>query len=78
MRWLDLPASGGDCDLLVAPVPKTGAKEGGALGHYIKQLMRVRAAHEQLRLLYVASTRACETLHLSAAPARRADGTRCV
>jgi ATP-dependent exoDNAse (exonuclease V) beta subunit len=75
MRWLDLPASGGDSDLLVAPVPKTGAKEGGALGHYIKQLMKARAAHEQLRLLYVASTRACETLHLSAAPARRADGT---
>ena len=75
MRWLDLPASGGDSDLLVAPVPKTGAKGGGVLGHYIKELMKTRAAHEQLRLLYVASTRASETLHLSAAPARRPDGT---
>jgi len=75
MRWLDLPASRGDSDLLVAPVPKTGAKGGGVLGHYIKELMKTRAAHEQLRLLYVASTRAGETLHLSAAPARRADGT---
>ena len=75
MRWLDLPASGGDSDLLVAPVPKTGAKGGGVLGHYIKELMKTRAAHEQLRLLYVASTRASHTLHLSAAPARRPDGT---
>jgi len=75
MRWLDLPRSGGGSDLLVAPVPRTGARQGGILGRYIKQLMKVRGAHEQLRLLYVATTRACHTLHLSAAPPRRPDGT---
>jgi ATP-dependent helicase/nuclease subunit A len=75
MRWLDLPKSGGGSDLLVAPVPRTGAKEGGALGRYIKQLMKTRRENEQLRLLYVASTRARETLHLSAAPPLKADGT---
>jgi len=75
MRWLDLPKGGGGSDLLVAPVPRTGARQGGILGRYIKQLMKVRAAHEQLRLLYVATTRARHTLHLSAAPPRRADGT---
>jgi ATP-dependent helicase/nuclease subunit A len=74
MRWLDLPRSGGGSDLLVAPVPKTG-KEGGALGRYIKRLVKKRAEHEQLRLLYVASTRARETLHLSAAPPVTEDGT---
>jgi ATP-dependent exoDNAse (exonuclease V) beta subunit len=75
MRWLDLPRSGGGSDLLVAPVPRTGARQGGILGRYIKELMKVRGAHEQLRLLYVATTRACHTLHLSAAPQRRADGS---
>jgi ATP-dependent exoDNAse (exonuclease V) beta subunit len=75
MRWLDLPRSGGGSDLLVAPVPRTGARQGGILGLYIKHLMKVRGAHEQLRLLYVAATRARQSLHLSAAPQRRADGT---
>ena len=75
MRWLDLPRSRGGSDLLVAPVPRTGARQGGELGLYIKHLIKVRAAHEQLRLLYVACTRARRTLHLSAAPPRRADGT---
>jgi len=75
MRWLDLPRRGGGSDLLVAPVPQAGAEDGGELGRYIKQLSKARLAHEQLRLLYVASTRARETLHWSAAPPLRADGS---
>ena len=75
MRWLDLPRRGGGSDLLVAPVPKVGAQEGGALGRYIKELMKRRAAHEQLRLLYVACTRARATLHLSAALPLKSDGS---
>jgi ATP-dependent helicase/nuclease subunit A len=74
MTWLDLPRNAGGSDLLVAPVSKTGASEGGAVGAYLKRLIKVRAGHEQLRLLYVASTRACESLHVSAAPKCRADG----
>jgi ATP-dependent helicase/nuclease subunit A len=76
MTWLDLPRSCGGSDLLVAPVSKTGAEEGGALGAYLKRLIRVRAGHEQLRLLYVACTRARESLHMSGTPLLRADGTR--
>lgn len=75
MRSLDLPRRAGGSDLLVAPVPKAGAKEGGVLGAYIKRLTKVRAQHEQLRLLYVAATRAKESLHLSAAPKLKADGS---
>lgn len=75
MRWLDLPRPDGGSDLLVAPVPRRGATEGGELGRYIKRLANARAAHEQLRLLYVACTRARDTLHLSAAPPVREDGT---
>jgi len=74
MTWLDLPNAAGGSDLLVAPVAKSGAKEAGLLGAYLKRLIRVRAAHEQLRLLYVACTRACESLHLSSAPKCDADG----
>lgn len=75
MRWLDLPKAAGGSDLLVAPVPKIGAQDAGLLGAYIKELIKVRAGHEQLRLLYVASTRARESLHLSAAPRLKSDGT---
>jgi ATP-dependent helicase/nuclease subunit A len=74
MTWLDLPNAQGGSDLLVAPVAKTGVKEAGLLGSYLKRLIRVRGAHEQLRLLYVACTRACESLQLSAAPRCDADG----
>lgn len=74
MTWLDLPRRAGGSDLLVAPVSKTGAQEGGVLGAYLRRLIKVRAGHEQLRLLYVASSRARESLHVSAAPKRRADG----
>ena len=75
MMWLDLPKASGGSDLLVAPVAKSGAKDAARLGQYLKRLMSIRAGHEQLRLLYVASTRARASLHVSAAPKRRADGT---
>jgi ATP-dependent exoDNAse (exonuclease V) beta subunit len=68
MRCLDLPRRGGGSDLLVAPVPRSGAQKVAELGAAIKKLMKIRRENEQLRLLYVASTRARETLHLSAAP----------
>jgi ATP-dependent helicase/nuclease subunit A len=75
MTWLDLPRRAGGSDLLVAPVSKIGAPKGGELGAYLKRLIKVRAEHEQLRLLYVATTRARDSLHISAAPKLRLDGT---
>ena len=74
LRWLDLPRTEGQSDLIMAPVPAIGDDEGGEVTAYLKRLISRRAANEQTRLLYVAATRAKQTLQLSAAPKPRADG----
>jgi ATP-dependent helicase/nuclease subunit A len=67
LRWLDLPRSeAGGSDLLLAPAPPVGAEDPRGVGALIKRLHEQRAAHEQLRLLYVAATRARRSLHLYA------------
>ncbi len=64
LRWLDLPREGEGSDLLMAPrtdaleTPK--ARSSTAIS---KRLMAARSANEQIRLLYVAMTRAKRTLH---------------
>jgi ATP-dependent helicase/nuclease subunit A len=75
LRWLDLPRREGESDLVMAPVPAIGDDAGGTVGVYLKRLMAKRAANEQTRLLYVATTRAKKTLFLSAAPKAKQDGT---
>jgi ATP-dependent helicase/nuclease subunit A len=75
LRWLDLPRSDEGSDLLMAPVPIIGDTEGGDLNAYLKRLMNARTANEQARLLYVAMTRARQSLHVSGSPKVRADGT---
>lgn len=75
LRWLDLPRSEGESDLIMAPVPAIGDDEGGEVSRYLKRLTARRAANEQARLLYVATTRAKRTLELSAAPKLKVDGT---
>jgi ATP-dependent helicase/nuclease subunit A len=74
LRWLDLPRKEGESDLIMAPVPAIGDDEGGEVSAYVKRLTSRRAANEQTRLLYVAATRAKQTLELSAAPKTKADG----
>jgi ATP-dependent exoDNAse (exonuclease V) beta subunit len=75
LRWLDLPRAEDErSDLIMAPVPVIGDEEPGEVNAFLKRLMAVRAGNEQVRLLYVAATRAKRTLHLYAAPAPRADG----
>jgi ATP-dependent exoDNAse (exonuclease V) beta subunit len=79
LRWLDLPrpaAEGGpfDSDLLMAPVPALDAEGAGAVGRYLKRLTQRRQQNEQVRLLYVALTRARHSLHLSASTPLRQDG----
>jgi ATP-dependent helicase/nuclease subunit A len=75
LRWLDLPRSEGESDLIMAPVPAIGDDEGGEVSTYLKRLISRRAANEQTRLLYVAATRAKQTLELSGAPKVRTDGS---
>jgi ATP-dependent helicase/nuclease subunit A len=75
LRWLDLPRAQEERnDLIMAPAPVIGDDEPGEVNAFLKGLMALRAANEQVRLLYVAATRAKKTLHLFAAPAPRADG----
>lgn len=74
LRWLDLPRRLGESDLVMAPVPAIGDDAGGSVGVYLKRLMARRLANEQIRLLYVAATRAKRSLYLSAAPKTKADG----
>jgi ATP-dependent exoDNAse (exonuclease V) beta subunit len=75
LRWLDLPRAEGKSDLIMAPVPTIGDDEGGEVSAYLKRLTSRRAANEQVRLLYVAATRAKQTLEFSAAPKAKADGS---
>ena len=75
LRWLDLPRGDGGSDLLLAPAAAVGEDAPGRIGPYVKRLQERRAANEQVRLLYVAATRAKRSLHLYAALKARADGS---
>ncbi|HZT01628.1 MAG TPA: UvrD-helicase domain-containing protein [Steroidobacteraceae bacterium] len=75
LRWLDLPRrEEGRSDLIMAPAPVIGDEAPGEVTAFLRRLTALRAANEQVRLLYVAATRARRSLHLYAAPAPRADG----
>ncbi len=74
LRWIDLPRESGPSDLLLSPVPGIEDAEAGELSSFLGRLLATRSAHERARLMYVAATRARETLCLSGAPRVRADG----
>lgn len=74
LRWIDLPRESGPSDLLLSPVPAVGELEAGELSSFLGRLLATRTAHERTRLMYVAATRARESLYLSGAPKARADG----
>ena len=79
LRWLDLPqrersTPDEETDLIMAPAPAIGDEDPGEVNAFLKRLMARRAANEQVRLLYVAATRARRSLHLYGAPAVRRDG----
>ncbi len=74
LRWIDLPNEAGTSDLIIAPAPAVAEDAEAELDRFLRNLARVREAHERTRLLYVACTRARETLWLSGAPAVTADG----
>jgi ATP-dependent exoDNAse (exonuclease V) beta subunit len=74
LRWLELPRAREGSDLIMAPAPVIGDQAPGEVNTYLKRLMAGRAGHEQIRLLYVAATRARRSLHLYAAPKPRSGG----
>lgn len=77
LEWIDLPRGAEESDLLMVVAPATDDKRARRepLSALIRSLQKTRSAHERTRLMYVAATRARQTLHLSAAPQRRKDGS---
>jgi ATP-dependent exoDNAse (exonuclease V) beta subunit len=63
LRWLEVPRPEGDSGLLLAPIERAGS-EGDALYDYLSLREAEREAFERARLLYVATTRARDELHL--------------
>jgi ATP-dependent exoDNAse (exonuclease V) beta subunit len=72
-RGLAEPDDSGDItEFLIAPLPRKGDKKGKAKD-WVDLVYREREHQEARRLLYVASTRACEELHLFARPVCKRD-----
>ena len=63
MLWQERPQLGADPDLLLAPLPATGASEDTTY-NYLKRIEARKAEFEAGRMLYVAATRARSELHL--------------
>jgi ATP-dependent helicase/nuclease subunit A len=66
LHWLPFTTAQGDEEVLLAPLRAAEEARNSALIELIRSEQRVRSAHEDVRLLYVASTRARERLVLSA------------
>lgn len=66
--WAEQPDSeSGRQELIIAPIRETGASEElDAIYRYVQQLERDKQQEEDVRLLYVAATRAKRRLHLLA------------
>ena len=65
LAWMETPLgedAGGRGTLLIAPVNPAGS-DNEPTYQYLRQLEKVKARHEETRLLYVAATRAREELH---------------
>ena len=75
LNWLELdPSEGEAAHILLAPIGSRGEQTDG-LNQWLSRVRRSREHAELRRLLYVASTRAREALHLFAACEPQRDGT---
>lgn len=63
LRWMERPRPRGGSDLLLAPIGVNRTPED-PIYRALSRMERVRARHEEVRLLYVAATRAKSHLHL--------------
>ncbi|MEO8465231.1 MAG: UvrD-helicase domain-containing protein [Gammaproteobacteria bacterium] len=64
LQWLARVAADGSEDLLIVPAPTSGDGVGTRLADFVRRSERERDLAERARLLYVATTRARERLHL--------------
>lgn len=75
LSWLSLPGGDGDQDILISPLGARADLEGDPLHNLIESRLREKDRLEQDRLLYVACTRARQSLHLIGHVPLTADGT---
>ena len=74
LLWLERPRAEGETDLLLAPLNATGSGKD-PIYEWVTELRRQQERLESARVLYVAVTRARETLHLiGSARTTRKDG----
>jgi ATP-dependent exoDNAse (exonuclease V) beta subunit len=62
LQWLELTDARGRARRLLAPINASDAED--QIGRYVRDVQKRRDRSESLRLLYVAATRARESLHL--------------
>lgn len=65
LLWLDRPRAGGENDLILAPI-KARSDEKDSIYQYLQMVEKTKTRYESTRLLYVAATRAKNSLHLLA------------
>jgi len=73
LRWLQTTEAAGSPGLLMAPTRATGS-DPGTLYNYIGDRETEKGRHENGRLLYVATTRTRQHLHLLGSVKRKQDG----
>lgn len=75
MRWIDMPGTGLADEKLVSPIGARTDAGRDPLHQFILATDAARSAHEAARLLYVACTRAKQSLHLVGHVALRKNGS---
>jgi ATP-dependent helicase/nuclease subunit A len=65
MLWLERPNLLGDIDFILAPI-KQATSDNDAIYRYLQRIEQCKLEFESARLLYVAATRAKQSLHLYA------------
>lgn len=73
LNWVEFAGDGDESDLLLAPISSTGSSE--PILNLVKNVSKLKADNELLRVLYVGTTRARERLYLTACPKIKKDGS---
>jgi ATP-dependent helicase/nuclease subunit A len=75
LNWLNIADESGSSEMLLSPVGSRAELEQDPLHQFIETTEKEKIAHELDRLLYVACTRARQSLHLVGNAGIAADGT---